>query len=145
MTIPCTQEGPINEIRSDLQNINSNVDRLCSSNAELIIEMKDMTKTLVAHMVDNKEHHVKIEVLEKGADLVFARVRRLEDELCPAMSDSLRQLESEVEALPALRGKLETLENWNNKMKGVILVVPVTCTVLSTAAAVLAIWISLNK
>ena len=106
--------------------------------------MKDMTKTLVNHMLDNKEHHLKIDVLEKNSDIVFSRVRRIEDDILPKIHSTMANIKAEVGSLSELPGKMQKMEEWVGKIKGVIFIIPISCTIVTTIATIMTIWIKIN-
>ena len=142
----CEQAKPIQEVRSEVGivkteviTIGATVFQLCKANAELITEFKDMVKSLNAHMIDNKEHSLNIAHLREGQDTLFVRVRRIEDDLIPKLLGAVTTTSAELKHINLLPARVEDLEEWKAGMKGVILVVPIVCTVLSTVAAIVAL------
>jgi len=138
----------IQRIESEVKELGHNVDRLCSSNSELVQEMRQMTATLTKHMIDNKEHAVNIEHLREGQNEVSKRVRRLEDEQCPAARKTIQELTSDISAMGVavkpLPGKVEALEEWQSNIKGGLLTIPALCAAISAIAALVSFIFSLG-
>lgn len=127
MTVPCGKEQDIDGIKRDVsgtkgevRSMSSAIERLCQTNAALAVEMRDMTTKLTAHMLDNREHGVRIKHIEEGQAIVFGRVRHIEDK------------------------KIPDLEAWQNRMRGALIVFPAVCTGISALAAITAIYIALK-
>jgi len=123
----CGKEAVIDAIKSEVSgtkhevvSIHSAIERLCHTNSALAAEMRDMTTKLTAHMLDNREHGVRIKHVEEGQTIVFTRVREIEDKRLPA------------------------LEAWQNRMRGALITFPAVCTGISALAAITAIYIAMK-
>ncbi len=126
----CHQEG-------NIANISNNVSELDKSVTDLVSEIKNMTKTLVEHMIENRESAVKIEALVKNQDFLFDRLRRIEDDKCPEIeketegnrirsetnADSLKDLKFSLGKRDEdIEKRLKSLEKWRNRISGGLIV-----------------------
>ncbi len=102
MTQPCTQEGAIDDIKGLMK--------------DLTVEMKDFVKEMKEISLEDREHRVKIEQIEKDNNILFKRVRRLEDEVIPPII------------------------GWKNKMDGGLKVAIFIPSILSGISIIVTIW-----
>lgn len=141
MATPCENEDTIKGTKMKVDSIGKNIDRLCESNARLADEMREMNQTLISHMVSNREYALKIETVEKAVDVLFVRSRRLEDIEVPLLRDRVNKIENTADGLPQ---RVKELEDWQNRMRGALIVFPAICTGISMLCAVFALYISIR-
>lgn len=137
----CKQEEVISAISGDLTGVSKDIKILCASNAEMVLAMKEMTSTLTTHMLENKEHTVKIEYLAKNEEILFNRLRRLEDTKVPTLEKAVAEGQAKIEAATkdvtaaklslkevkesgeTTREIVDKLANWKNRIVGGLIVV----------------------
>lgn len=143
MTTPCTQQSAIRELHTLVEGTNSAVVRLCESNGQVAVEIKNLAQKINDSLLDAREHSVKIIHLEEDREVLFARMRRMEDINCPKLTaatdaNTLR-LDDMRLVLTPLPNKIDALEAFRDKLLGgakLIMGVPIICAVISATAAV---------
>ena len=96
-------------------------------------------------MVSNKEYSLRIDKVEKESDILFSRIRKMEDEHCPDIKYRLTGVEHATATLSPLPMRVAELEAWQNRMRGALIVFPAICTGISTIAALVAIYYAIIK
>ena len=100
MTIPCEQKEEIAELVKLVRNlkdanestnisINSlqlghnelsrNIARMCTANEELAIEVRSITRAIAENLADTREFRINLEKAKEERDIMFKRVRKIED------------------------------------------------------------------
>ncbi len=130
MGAPCTQEGAIEDIKGL-------VGALTKEMRSFVNEMRDIA-------IEDREHRIKIQQVEKETDLLFTRLRRLEDDVIPSINSlvtTLDKWQSTADGLlTAAYNKASSVEKWKNKVDGGFKVVLIIPSILS-AVSVILVWV----
>lgn len=108
MSIPCEQEKNITDIKAMLHGLTSEF-------RGLLGEMREV-------FVEDREHKIKIQALEKAQDVLFDKVRKMDEERSIYMKE-----------------KIEPMVEWKNKVEGSISAfrtIPIACVIITTILAI---------
>jgi hypothetical protein len=108
---PCTQEETIKEIKTSI--------------SDLVTELRGVMNEMRATLVEDREHRTRIQHLEKSQDVVFKRLRQIEDERMTSTDRAVAQL-----------------KEWQDRIQGglkVIVAIPVVCSIISAVAALISL------
>ena len=108
MGLPCEQEQNITEIKEMVGGLTK--------------EFRGLLQEMRTIFVEDREHKIKIEQLEKGQEILYNKLRNLTTarEIC-------------------VRDKIDPLVEWKNRMDGslsALKVVPIVCVIITTLMAV---------
>jgi uncharacterized coiled-coil protein SlyX len=117
MPTPCEQEKSITEIRGLVGEVQRSQLITNENLARMTDKLEDIFNELRGILVEDREHRTRIEHIEKANDILFGRMRKLEDETIPSLF------------------KITTrLEQWQSRVDGqfsTLRVVPVACTIIT--------------
>ena len=148
MTVPCDSKEEIIEMQRAIAAIGNNghnlegaIVRMVQAQERQTLEMREMTTTITAHMIDNREFRLSLERGKEERDLLFKKVRKLDDDddhLTAVVHNQDLKL-SEVKAacdvrwlaIEPLPKRLENIEQFQNRMIGGLFIIPSICTVIS--------------
>lgn len=108
MPLPCEQEENISELKSMLQ--------------ELTREFRGLLGEMRQAFIEDREHKIKIEALERGQVVIFDKLRT-----------------ASIERATCISEKIDPVIEWKNKMDGslsALKVIPIACVVITTLIAI---------
>ena len=108
---PCTQEETIREIKTSI--------------TDLVTELRGVMHEMRSTLVEDREHRTRIQHLEKSQDVVFKRLRQIEDERMASTDRAIAHL-----------------KEWQDRIHGglkVIIGIPVVCSIISAVAALISL------
>ena len=154
MTVPCESKDDIIEMQKAIAAIGNNghslegaIVRMVQAQERQTLEMREMTSTITAHMVDNREFRLNLERGKEERDLLFKKVRKLDDDdhhltaLVHNQDLKVSDLKSSCEvrwlAIEPLPKRLENIEKFQNRLVGGLFIIPSICTVISLFLAIM--------
>ena len=135
MTVPCESKEEIIAMQRAIAAIGNNghnlegaIVRMVQAQERQTLEMREMTTTITAHMIDNREFRLSLERGKEERDLLFKKVRKLDDD-----DDHLTAIVHNIEvkmvefktncdlcwvSFEPLPKRLENIEQFQNRMIG---------------------------
>jgi len=147
MAAPCT-EGPAirgindkvaaleksnDQIHSLMRELTHSLDRVYTSNNKMAEEVKELAAAIILNNRFNDKFDLRITQLEKNDNVLFTRVRRLEDHEFPPIRDRILGMEHAAEFMKHIPEDVKELQEWKYTMKGALIVFPGLCTFISLA------------
>lgn len=114
MPIPCEQEQNITEIKGMIHGLTK--------------EFRAMLGEMRSVFVEDREHKIKIETLEKGQEIIFNKLREIN-----------------VERAACVREKIDPVVEWKNRIDGslsALKVIPIVCVIITTLMALYTFTVS---
>lgn len=148
MTLPCESKEDIEEMKKAISAINNSGNkledaliRMAQAHEKQAAEIREMTQTVTAHMMDNREFRLSLDRAREERDVLFTRVRELEEgdiqltaithnhELkIQHIQDTWLERWDIIKPVPE---KIVSLQKFQNRMTGGMILVPGLFTFLS--------------
>jgi septal ring factor EnvC (AmiA/AmiB activator) len=148
MAEDCSQVQTITKIETAVQQNQAITSNLQKSLHEITVEMRDIFREMRDIMATDKEDRQRIMTLEKTNDILFTRVRRLEDDVVPNTTNflnkkidvSLKDLCTKMDNQhQACDKRFIPLTTWKNQNDGRMMgakAIPIICVIITTGIAI---------
>ncbi len=153
MTLPCESKDDINDLKKAVSAMGNNGNklenaliRMADAHEKQAAEIREMTQTITAHMMDNREFRISLERSKEERDILFKEVRSLavadthltalhhNQELKIVKLDA--NCQDRWDVLSPLPKRLENVEKFHNRLIGGFVIIPGFFTFLSLCVAV---------
>ena len=128
------------QIHSLMRELTHSLDRVYTSNNKMAEEVKELAAAIIINNRFNDKFDLRLTHLEKSEDVLFSRVRRLEDHEFPPIKDRILGMEHLAEYMKNIPDDVENLKKWQYTMKGSLLVFPGIFSAIAALSAIISTY-----